>query len=117
MEMSSSSEFRRTRFQKGKPVEKVMDSLESSKSQNPTTPYTTGTKMNGTREYMINFEEKNINPHNTEQTAIHSFAASDNMTQRSSLGLLSGSVLADVTNLNPGESFWPKIIENPIFEI
>ena len=109
MEMSSSSEFRRTRFQKGKPVEKVMDSLESSKSQNPTTPYTTGTKMNGTREYMINFEEKNINPRNTEQTAIHSFAASGNMTQRSSLGLLSGSVLADVTNLNPGESFWPNM--------
>ena len=75
MEMSNSSEFRRTRFQKGKPVEKVMDSLESSKSQNPTTSYTIGTKMNGTREYARYFEEKNINPRNTEQTAIHSFAA------------------------------------------
>ena len=109
MEMSSSSEFRCTRFQKGKPAEKVMDSLESSKSQNPTTPYTIGTKMNGTREYTRYFEEQNINPRNTEQTAIHLFAAGGNITQRSSLGLLSGSVLADVTNLNPGESFWPNM--------
>ena len=109
MEMSSSSELRRTEFQKGKPVEKIMDSLESSKSQNPTTSYTIGTKMNGTREYTRYFEEKNISPRNTEQTAIHSFAAGGNITHRSSLGLLSGSVLADVTNLNPGESFWPNM--------